>query len=554
MNYIEFYYNRDKYKGEDSSDFLSHYGILGQKWGQRRWQNADGTFNEEGKIRYFGKSSKNNSEDDKVGSLYTAGQKIKNLFPQKRVNDNGEEYDARYQNDYGYLTEKGKKYLERHPHDATGKLNMKLYAESLRRGAENDAEREKERLAREAKQKSDAEYINSLKSNIKTTKELKGKEISDKEFKDIIQELDNFDMRDFERNHKEDYNKVADIGIDALNKAEGGWVEDDIRDDGNREWFMWEDQTIGNPEIAYLYYKGYSKDYIKQYLNKTVPTEDYGKYTDEEDSVYGYPYSKGFFVKDEFHRGGNDYIDALFDNQNDQKIGSMKGSKVNPKYQNPDGSLTEEGKQYYWKYANKERKLAKKINLGLRDKLRSKIEEENEVIKSDNRKAFDESAKEFGYKKVKQNENDETYGDKPSYEKIHNTKEGKIKELVYDETDTYTDWNKNETMTNMPQKTTKLSKENSKKDFKEVQDMFKNFSDINHMIKYHIADDYDIDINNISFIPSGGIQTYYYNNHSVQNDNTCMGLYNIETEDGNSEIVYVSFRPDGLVRGVEYVD
>ena len=399
-------------KIQEDLNELKHYGTKGQKWGVRKWQNYDGTFNEAGKERYFGKSSKttesdedkvgsarsdvkdylkfrnkmlkqrtrddlnkwyrdNNkaadkqllkdakkvdkqrekmyknqlkdfyddpnelvsdldrmykigSNEEKVGSLYSAGQKIKNLFPQKRIGENGEEYDARYQNHYGYLTEKGKRYLEKHPHDATGKLNMKLYADSIRRGAENDAEREKERLAREAKQKSDIEYINNLKSNIKTTKELKGEEISDKEFKDIIQELDNFDMRDFERNHKEDYNKVADIGIDALNKAEGGWVEDDIRDDGNREWFMWEDQTIGNPEIAYLYYKGYSKDYIKQYLNKTVPTEDYGKYTDEEDSVYGYPYSKGFFVKDEFHRGGNDYIDALFDKgEEDQKIGGF---------------------------------------------------------------------------------------------------------------------------------------------------------------------------------------------------------------------------------------
>ena len=54
MNRIEFLANLDKYKGEDHSAFLQHYGILGQKWGQRRWQNADGTFNTEGKIRYFG--------------------------------------------------------------------------------------------------------------------------------------------------------------------------------------------------------------------------------------------------------------------------------------------------------------------------------------------------------------------------------------------------------------------------------------------------------------------------------------------------------------------
>lgn len=32
--------------------YLIHYGIEGQKWGVRRWQNPDGTFNEAGKKRY----------------------------------------------------------------------------------------------------------------------------------------------------------------------------------------------------------------------------------------------------------------------------------------------------------------------------------------------------------------------------------------------------------------------------------------------------------------------------------------------------------------------
>ena len=37
-----------------SNGELYHHGIKGQKWGQRRWQNEDGTFNEAGKKRYFG--------------------------------------------------------------------------------------------------------------------------------------------------------------------------------------------------------------------------------------------------------------------------------------------------------------------------------------------------------------------------------------------------------------------------------------------------------------------------------------------------------------------
>ena len=66
MTRIEFLNNLNKYKDKDE---LMHYGTIGQKWGVRKWQNYDGTFNEAGKERYFGKSNKSKStEEEKVGS------------------------------------------------------------------------------------------------------------------------------------------------------------------------------------------------------------------------------------------------------------------------------------------------------------------------------------------------------------------------------------------------------------------------------------------------------------------------------------------------------
>lgn len=48
-------------KALEEQDYLMHHGILGQKWGVRRYQNSDGSLTEEGQKRYLKNVKKSNS-------------------------------------------------------------------------------------------------------------------------------------------------------------------------------------------------------------------------------------------------------------------------------------------------------------------------------------------------------------------------------------------------------------------------------------------------------------------------------------------------------------
>lgn len=55
----------DKLKTLAPEDYLMHYGIEGQKWGKRRYQNPDGSLTPEGRQHYGYKMHKNTSKLDK---------------------------------------------------------------------------------------------------------------------------------------------------------------------------------------------------------------------------------------------------------------------------------------------------------------------------------------------------------------------------------------------------------------------------------------------------------------------------------------------------------
>lgn len=534
MNRHEFY---DKLKEYNS---LQHYGTLGQKWGVRKWQNYDGTFNEAGKERYFGKKTEKNLADtEKIGKRAYGFDRDNNVYA----------YDDKYQNADGSLTKKGEKLLRKskeHPergYHLEGIIDEKFYEKSKMTDSDWD------KAIQERKDK-EQKRINDIKSNIKITKELAGKEITEQEFKDIIEEADNIDKRDLERNHKEDYNNIADLGIDALNKMDGIRDGGKIGDDDNRMWFMWEDQTDGLPEIATLYYNGYSKDYIKQYIDKmqSMSYDEQKKYIDS--------YSVSDFIANESLEA-KEFVDALFDNQNEQKIGGLfskkkTGKDYDPEYQNADGTLTPKGKDYFYKNRDNEKKLSKKINLEMRDNLKNQINEENKNTEAENKKIFDDTANEMGYTKATIKYDDRFWGDKPSYEKEYNTNMGKMKEYVHDETNYTKDFNKDEYGTDIPGKITKLSKEDSKKDFKATQNMFKDFKNIDYMIRDQISNDYDVDMNDVK-LDGKNISTYYFNNKNGNNENYCEAMYTIETPNG-FDVLYVDFTPDGFITNTEFID
>lgn len=61
----------------DTDAFLAHYGILGQRWGIRRFQNPDGTLTEAGKKRYLNQNGELNEEGKRHFGTTTEAYDVK---------------------------------------------------------------------------------------------------------------------------------------------------------------------------------------------------------------------------------------------------------------------------------------------------------------------------------------------------------------------------------------------------------------------------------------------------------------------------------------------
>lgn len=198
---------------------IQHWGIKGQKWGVRRYQNLD-------------------------GSLTPAGRK-------------------RYSNSDGSLNKKGQK-----------KLDVTAY----------ERDRTKRRQAEEQKTKTRTAAREQLHKQLKPD--------------DVIEE-GNYKRYLSDKTYRNKLNKDADLGLKVLQKS--GMVDkeqlsSDILQE-TREWFLYEDQTIGMPTIARMINNGKSAKEVKN-LIKLAQEADYS-YDDENVSDSEYLFS--FQVKEGNH-------------------------------------------------------------------------------------------------------------------------------------------------------------------------------------------------------------------------------------------------------------
>lgn len=224
-----------------SDEYLAHYGILRQKWGVRRFQNYDGTLTEAGKRRYrkLEQLSKDAEDKYKKAVAHTPSRAM-------RWNDIGiHVYDKKMR-----------------------KINS-LHAKSERAKAE--FEKFKESLGDEIL-KAKIDKDTSEAADVSATTEIRN-DADDpvrKGLKDLFP-ADNGEMSDkFDHGTEEEkkrFRDAADLGLEALEKmGEDAGADMDL--ESRREWFLFEDQTIGMGTIADYINQGHTAKEAKELIDK----------------------------------------------------------------------------------------------------------------------------------------------------------------------------------------------------------------------------------------------------------------------------------------------